>query len=377
MDEIVLQKEALNARFASLITNLQEGVLVENEKRQILLINQKFCDMFHIPASPDSMIGVDCSQSAEESKLYFKDPVEFVSRINLILKEKKIVLADELETIHGVHFERDYVPVFLDEKYLGHLWKYRDVTEKKRLYQELEKANKMKDRIFSILAHDLKSPLATTKGMLELMREDEFSESEKVEIIKGLEEHIDNSLVLLNNLLVWASSTLKNSNPPKKDFLFLEIIQEIETLLFHYISGKSIDFKVDIPKDLKIFSNKDSLMIVVRNLISNAIKYTPREGTIEIFHKINDKEIEIHIKDSGSGIEDDSLKKLFHEAQSSKLGTENEKGSGLGLVLCQSLMKNLDGRLDVISQRGIGSDFIIKIPHFSSPGSGLSNDSKY
>ena len=121
----------------NLIINLEEGVLLENSNREIILTNQLFCDMFGIPAPPEILVGSDCSDSAEQSKGLFKNPDKFVSDINKILEERKVVLSDQLELIDGRYFERDYLPTFLDGEYNGHLWKYRDVTPKKKAEIEL------------------------------------------------------------------------------------------------------------------------------------------------------------------------------------------------------------------------------------------------
>ena len=140
-----LAQNALNEKSAiltNLIVNLKEGILLENAARQIELTNQLFCDMFGIPAPPEAMVGADCTESAEQSKSLFKNPEKFVVIINQILAEKKPVFNDELELVDGRYFERDYIPTYLNNSYSGHLWKYRDVTEKKNAEIELKKISK-------------------------------------------------------------------------------------------------------------------------------------------------------------------------------------------------------------------------------------------
>jgi signal transduction histidine kinase len=142
-DAILMQE-----RLKSLIVNLHEAVLVESEHRKIVLANHSFCQMFGIQAPPEALIGADCSNAAEESKVLFSDPEAFVSRITELLKNRKIAVGDELETKHGIVLERDYIPVFVGGEYFGHLWKYRDITkrkqnerEKTRLINELHEKN--------------------------------------------------------------------------------------------------------------------------------------------------------------------------------------------------------------------------------------------
>lgn len=139
LEKVTLQNNALqdksaidyihtSARLSSLIANLDAAILVEDENRKILLVNQKFCDLFHIPALPHELIGADCSDSADQAKPFFKNPDQFIHRINEILSSKKRVLGDQLEMVNGILLKRDFVPVFNEDKYLGHLWTYEDIT---------------------------------------------------------------------------------------------------------------------------------------------------------------------------------------------------------------------------------------------------------
>lgn len=144
------QIKASENRLATLITNLHIGVLLENENRAISLTNQRFCDIFQIPVTPDQLKGADCSNAAEENKHHFKDPKGFVKRINTILRDKKVVLSDELEMKDGRILERDYIPIFSDGIYKGHLWTYNDVTIRKNYKQNLEI---QKEKYWSIIAN--------------------------------------------------------------------------------------------------------------------------------------------------------------------------------------------------------------------------------
>ncbi|NVN93923.1 MAG: PAS domain S-box protein [Bacteroidetes bacterium] len=138
-----LEQEALKDKtnlLTNLIINLQEGILLESLNRKIILTNQLFCDMFGIPVAPEALIGADCSNSADQSKYLFRNPDKFIAAIDLILANKKAVFNDELELIDGRYFERDYIPTYLNNEYNGHLWKYRDITERKQSRLKLEKS---------------------------------------------------------------------------------------------------------------------------------------------------------------------------------------------------------------------------------------------
>ena len=118
---------------SNLIINLQEGILLEDSERKIALTNQLFCDMFGIPAPPELLVGGDCSESAEQSKGLFRNPEQFVADILVILANRQPVFNDVLELIDGRYLERDYIPTYLNNTYSGHLWKYRDITERKNI----------------------------------------------------------------------------------------------------------------------------------------------------------------------------------------------------------------------------------------------------
>ncbi|MEY8850063.1 PAS domain S-box protein [Psychroserpens sp. XS_ASV72] len=138
------------SRLASLILNLDSGVLLEDEDRKIVLTNHKFCELLQIPVEPELLKGQDCSNAAEESKVLFEDEASFVTRINTILKDKKTVLADELLMKNGKILERDFVPIMKEGVYRGHLWTYRDVTLKRSYRKSLEA---QKQKYSSIIAN--------------------------------------------------------------------------------------------------------------------------------------------------------------------------------------------------------------------------------
>ncbi len=118
-------------RLSNLITNLHEGILLEDENRRIVITNQLFCTLFNIPVAPEFLVGADCSNSAEQSQHLFKDPAAFIKNIELITKAKELVVSEVIEMADGRFVERDYIPIFINEVYQGHLWKYRDITERK------------------------------------------------------------------------------------------------------------------------------------------------------------------------------------------------------------------------------------------------------
>lgn len=148
--EAEAQLKASEERLSTLILNLQTGVLLEDENRKISLTNQMFCDLFQIPVPPERLKGMDCSKAAEENAKYFKNQNSFISRIDQLLEEKKVVLSDVLEMIDGRILERDYIPIFSNREYKGQLWTYQDVTISRNYKKNLEI---QKEKYSSIIAN--------------------------------------------------------------------------------------------------------------------------------------------------------------------------------------------------------------------------------
>lgn len=141
-----------SATLETLLLNLNAGMLVENEERKIVAVNKMFCDLFSIPVDPAYLIGTDCSDSAEQSKHLFADPAAFVSGIENLLLKQELDKNTELELADGRFFERDYIPLFINGTYKGHLWSYRDITAQKTFAESLERSRKLFQTVLETVA---------------------------------------------------------------------------------------------------------------------------------------------------------------------------------------------------------------------------------
>ncbi|MDH4460048.1 MAG: PAS domain S-box protein [Flectobacillus sp.] len=141
-DRIKAEEELANTqlRLSALITNLHSAILVENENREIALTNQRFCDMFGLPFTPDEMVGMSCMTFADQAKVLFENPNGFSSRVDELLTSRVATVQEELRMVDGRVLERDFIPVFLKDSYLGHLWKYTDVTDKHRAQEQIRRS---------------------------------------------------------------------------------------------------------------------------------------------------------------------------------------------------------------------------------------------
>ena len=156
-ERINTQTELTSAlsRLSSLITNLNTGILLENANRKIVIVNEIFCKTFDIPVPADQLIGSDCSDSAEQVKYLFVNEVEFVNNINVIIKNRKKVIGEIVVMKDGRVFERNFIPVFADNKYLGHLWQYKDVTESVNYGKKINEQKRFYETILNSIPEDL------------------------------------------------------------------------------------------------------------------------------------------------------------------------------------------------------------------------------
>jgi len=231
--------------------------------------------------------------------------------------------------------------------------------------QELRALNDTKDKLFSIIAHDLRSPFNGILGFSELLvnNRENLKAVDSEKYIGFINTTAKNTLILLDNLLNWAKAqTGQLIYKPEKTGI-LPIIQEIITISNSSASVKNITLNYNISKDIEVFADKNMLLVVLRNLISNAIKFTRVGGEINVSVKPEHNQVEITISDNGVGMKEEIREKLFKIAtNNSSRGTANEKGSGLGLILCKEFVEKHGGTIWVESEEGKGSDFKFTLP---------------
>lgn len=231
---------------------------------------------------------------------------------------------------------------------------------------KLQKANTEKDRFFSILAHDLKSPFTGFLGLLDAMQSDKYEIS--YEDMKSMSSSMFKSAKslydLLENLLQWAMAQSKSSINEKSKFDLVEMIEKNINLHKSNLENKKIKIVFDFEQNLEILADSNKIDFVIRNLISNAIKFTHPEKNIHIKVFKNDSNMRFEIKDEGIGMSDEIKEKLFRVGHKTlAVGTAKEKGTGLGLVLCKEYIDLHLGNLWFESIFGQGSTFYFEIPN--------------
>ncbi len=226
-----------------------------------------------------------------------------------------------------------------------------------------------KDKLFSIIAHDLRSPFNHILNFSELILEKvESIEKEQLEhYSKVINISAKNTLVLLNNLLNWAKSQTGQLKFKPENQLLEPVVNEIIDLSLPSANNKNIVLKYLQAEKIVVYADSDMLKTVLRNLVSNAIKFTNVNGKINIYAQKNDNFIEIAVSDNGIGMSDETQNTLFNlETNETTPGTEEEKGSGLGLVLCKEFVEKHGGKIWAESELGQGSSFKFTLPIDSS-----------
>ncbi len=231
--------------------------------------------------------------------------------------------------------------------------------------KQLEEVDKSKNKFFSVIAHDLRSPFSSVVSLTEELNVNfkEYSLAEIESRVKIIEESTKSTLDFLNNLLYWASSQLNGIQINKGKYQLHDIVVNSISPYLNAAKLKNIEVNIAVDKDLYLYVDENTMSVVISNFFNNAIKYTPKEGRIEIFSKVNNSTVELSIKDNGIGMSNDMVDNLFKlDKTGSRNGTENEKGTGLGLVLSYEFIKYNNGEIKVESEVNKGSSFSIVIP---------------
>ncbi len=231
--------------------------------------------------------------------------------------------------------------------------------------KELKLINTSKDKFFSIIAHDLKSPFQSILGFYNILKEeyDTLSKGEVQYIIKNMGEGTKNLYALIENLLEWSRVQLGKIEIVKENFNLSKLIQSVKSLLMGNAVKKEIIIETEFEENVFVFADIKMINSVITNLLSNSLKFTNRGGLIKISVKKTKKFAIVSISDSGIGMDKNTLQDLFRiDKNISRRGTENEKGTGLGLVLCKEFIERNGGELKVKSKVNVGTTFVFNIP---------------
>jgi signal transduction histidine kinase len=306
----------------------------------------------------------------KKSLTMLKTKTEYDQQKQLLMEENDKALAKQQRYITAamailIVFMIITVLVYRAEKVQKRLNKElelkKEVLEKRE--SELEASNETKTKLFSIIGHDLRGPVGALQELLRLYSDGDMETDEFIEFVPKLREDVDHISFTLNNLLSWGHTQM-NGAITKPSLMALEsLVSENIKLLSEIAKKKSIKIVSELAENTLTWSDSNQIDIVVRNLISNALKFTPQNGMITISAREHDKLWEVSIRDTGVGMDKITVKNIFEKNSNiTTYGTNNEKGTGLGLSLCKEMVEKNGGSIWVESTLRKGSCFFFTLP---------------
>ncbi|MDZ7607891.1 MAG: HAMP domain-containing sensor histidine kinase [Cyclobacteriaceae bacterium] len=228
--------------------------------------------------------------------------------------------------------------------------------------EELETADALKNKLFSILSHDLRGPLNKLIAMVDMSRKEHITAEEFKVHTARLEGEMRNTASFMENMLYWSKSLMQGFEVRQKKVDIKELLDHNIMAFADAIAAKNIHLSIDVRENTAILADEEMLSISLRNILSNAIKFTPKGGTISAGQRVGDDYVELFITDNGIGIDEEKQKDLFSIKNISTPGTEGEKGTGLGLYLIREFTEKNGGQIAVESKPGKGSTFSLRFP---------------
>lgn len=342
--------------------NMEDAVIIIDRNNNVANFNKSAIQLFPILNRPNNSRSIKAILS-EYTQLY-----------NLSATKIKQVIDIEVEIDNEIKYYHTRITTISggNKKAIGQIIILTDITEKKKALDKLiENESRLKelvatkDKFFSIIAHDLMNPFNALFGYGQLLKNslEEKSYSEAINYTEIINNSSKQVYSLLQNLLIWSRAQTGNMRFIAENVNINHLITEVYGLLNSVAHSKKISVSIDAPEDIEVPADFNMLNAVLRNLVSNAIKFTDRNGSIRIKAYTENDYIIVCVSDTGVGIEKENLKNIFSIGQSvSSKGTENETGTGLGLIICKEFIEMHRGKVWVESTPGKGSSFYFSIP---------------
>ena len=247
---------------------------------------------------------------------------------------------------------------------------YRTGRQRKRLNtklcssnEELERLNTIKDRLFSVISHDLRSPIATLRSLMIFLQNGNIKPEELAFLYSKLNHQLEVSGNVLDNLLHWAKAEMSNVKMDLEKVILADVVNNVALQLKEMMEEKNTQFHNELNFHLIALADRIQVEIILRNLIANAVKFTPHGGMIKIDGKIIDECVEIYVEDNGMGMHEEEVKNLFQpDKLFTTVGTNQEKGAGIGLIITKEMISKNGGNIWVNSRKHTGTKFTFTLP---------------
>ncbi|MBL8720298.1 MAG: response regulator [Myxococcales bacterium] len=359
-------------RLEALVANLRGAVLVEDERRRVVLANDAFCAMFAAPVPAAQLVGMDCAGSAAAAAPLFRDSVGFERRIAELLEARLPALEEKLELSDGRTLERDYLPIDVEGVRRGHLWVYRDITQRVLEEQTLraamaaaEEGSRAKDAFCAMLSHELRTPLAGILGMVDVQLHDATLEADQRTALGTVQRAGENLLTLINDLLDFAKIREGRFMVEARPCAPLAEIREAVEPLRSVASEKGLVVDFVVEEGVPELASTDAVRLrqVVTNLVGNAIKFTERGGVTVRAACRGPRVLRVEVDDTGIGIPAAERGRIFDPFAQGEAGAARRYGgTGLGLAICRQIVERLGGRIDFEARVPLGTRFFFELP---------------
>jgi two-component system sensor histidine kinase/response regulator len=229
---------------------------------------------------------------------------------------------------------------------------------------ELERTDLLKNRLLSIISHDVRTPLSNLHAMVDLYKSEAISESEFKEWAGKIDLQIEKTSEFLNDLLYWAKAQVQHHEIPREPVNVKAVVDNNLLLLRPQLIEKNLDVTCRVRETYCVMADKNIVNLVIKNLLSNAVKFTRRGGSITVDAERKSGLLQISVQDTGVGMDEKTAALIFTNTaqQNSTLGTGGEKGTGIGLAFCKDFVESQGGTIGVISNRNSGSTFYFTLP---------------
>lgn len=360
----LLEEQLLLKNYA--LDNSANAIGMADLKGNTIYVNNAFVKLWGFKNKTE-IIGVHFSEFSTKEKTA-QEAYETNMRGEVFISEDEAVRRDG----NTINYIVSASMVMHLQKPLCLMAVFTDIKERKQQEniqkeneEKLIKLNNDKDKFFSIISHDLRSPFNGMMGLLDIMVDDydDFTDEERLKMIQSSHSSAVKAYNLLTDLLSWARLQTNKIEIEKETIMLAEILDTNISLFLGDAKKKEISILNKVDQNIQLKLDVNSLTTIIRNLLVNAIKFTPERGLIEFDIKHMQSGVELSIKDSGVGMSEDTINKLFRLEESISLpGTNNEKGTGLGLTICNDLVALNGWKMNIESQLGKGSVFRILIP---------------
>ncbi|WKN45838.1 ATP-binding protein [Tunicatimonas pelagia] len=223
--------------------------------------------------------------------------------------------------------------------------------------QDLVRLNSLKNKLLSIISHDFRSPLSSLQGVIAMLNSHALSAEEIEQVFESLSSKVENTTNMLDNLLKWTRNQMHGIRVEPEYITLSTLVEEVVSSQLILAEKKEVTLYCNIASDLSVYADPEMVRLIVRNLVSNAIKFTFKNDSITIGAFQDNNEVTVSVVDTGIGMSSEDINRLFQLKEHTTYGTDNEKGTGLGLILCQEFVEVNGGRIWVESEQGIGSMF--------------------